>query len=191
MKTSSVVLFSRAVMAAVSIISVALVPAQAASVQPEVPNACALLSRLEVGQAAGTTVGEGELRLRTATLTRCMFARRDGANAALMVRRIPSGNWESEQRGYFQRGVQFGAYREMAGIGDRAFSRQIGQGSVLCVFVGEYYLQVSLFRMGEGSRASASLEKLARSALARLRIDNYGGTATARTSTASAVAAQR
>jgi hypothetical protein len=191
MKTNSVILFSMAVMASVAFIPVALVPAQAAPVNPEVPNACTLLSRLEVGEAAGTTVGEGELRLRTATTTRCMFARSDGGNAALLVRRIPSEDRESEQREHFQRGVQFGAYREMAGIGDRAFSRQIGQGSVLCVFVGEYYLQVSLFRMGEGPWASANLKKLARRAIARLRTDNHVGTFATRTSPASPVAAQR
>jgi hypothetical protein len=42
------------------------------------------------------------------------------------------------------------------------------QGSVLCVFMGEYYLQVSLFRMGEVSRASAILERLAHRAIEKV-----------------------
>jgi hypothetical protein len=171
MKSNSFILFSMAVTVRVVFTMVALVPVQAKPMHPETANACTLLSRLEVGEAAGVTFGEGELRLRTATVTRCLFSGGNGGNAALLVRRIPSADWESEQRARLQRGVHFGTYSEIAGIGDRAFSSRIGQGSILCVFVGDYYLQVSLFRMGEVSHPSAILEKLARRALTRLRID--------------------
>jgi len=187
MKTNFFVLFSIGVTAAMA----ATPQGQPAPMNQEALNACTLLSRLEVGEAAGATVGGGEFHLMNPAVTRCLFPGGAGGNAAILVRRIPSEDWESEQREHFQRGVQFGAYREMAGIGDRAFSRQIGQGSVLCVFVGEYYLQVSLFRMGEGPWASANLKKLARRAIARLRTDNHVGTFATRTSPASPVAAQR
>src|SRR5512140_2196284 len=83
-----------------------------------VPNACALLSRLEVGKAVGTMVGEGEPRINAPTFTRCLFSGADGRNAAVLVRHIPSNAWEPEQLGRFQRGVQLGTYSEIEGIGD-------------------------------------------------------------------------
>lgn len=191
MKTNSLILFLMVVTAAVAFTPVASVEVQAAPMPPEAPNACTLLSRLEVAEAAGTTVGEGELRLRTATVTRCLFSGGNGGNAAILFRRVPSGDWESEQRGRFQRGVQLGTYSEMPAIGDRAFLSKMGQGSVLCVFMAEYYLQISLFRMGDVSRSAAILEKLARTALTRLRSDMYSGTGATAKINAFRVAAQR
>jgi hypothetical protein len=176
MKTNSLILFLMVVTAAVAFTPVASARGQADPTLSEVPNACTLLSRVDVGEAVGTSVGEGESRLRTATFTRCSFSGRNGGDAAILVRRIPSGDWASEQQERLHRGVQFGTYSEMAGIGDRAFLSKIRQGSVLCVFVGEYYFQISLFRIGEPSRVPAVLEKLAHSALTRLRIEMYGGT---------------
>ena len=140
----------------------------------EPPDACALLSRLDVQDAAGIPVGAGVSRLRTATLTSCSFAGERGGRLAVLVRTAPTGDWVSEQAGRMKRGIRFGTYREVPGIGDRSFLYDMrGAGGVLCVFGAGYYLQVSLFRLGEESRISAALEKLARSALARLRSCSY------------------
>jgi hypothetical protein len=134
------------------------------------PDACGLLSRLEVEDAAGIRVREGAPRLRSGNLTSCWFAGEDPGQVAILVRRLPSADWVSEQVARMRRGAEFGTYREMAGIGDRAFlyTTQKG-GGVMCVFGREYYLQVSLYRSGEDSSTPAVLEKLARSALARLK----------------------
>ena len=155
--------------AAVCYLPVASAQPPAPPILPAVPNACALLSRSEVGKAVGTTVGEGESRIIAATFTRCLFSEANGGNAAVLVRHIPSNTWESEQRGRFQRGVQLATYYKIEGIGDQAYFAKVGQGSVLCVFTGEYYVQISLFRMREASGVPGPLERLAQSALARLK----------------------
>jgi len=135
------------------------------------PDACALLSRWKVREVVGSPVGEGESRLISTNFTRCLFHERSGGNTAILVRRFPSGNWESEQMSRLRRSVELGTYREVAGIGDRAFLGEMRQGAVLCVFEGERYLQVSVFRIGGTGGSGPVLEKLARYALARLRTE--------------------
>jgi hypothetical protein len=142
----------------------------AGSAQPitDLPSPCSLLSRLEVEEAAGATVGEGESRLKTGSVTRCSFPGRNGGNTSILIRWSWPEEWVSEQLGRFYRGVEFGSYRQVTGIGERAFLREAREGAVLCVFAGEYCLQVSEYRMGEDGRMPAVLEKLARRALGRL-----------------------
>jgi hypothetical protein len=67
-------------------------------------------------------------------------------------------------------GSQYGTYREVSQIGDRSFLYHMhGKGGVLCVYGADYYLQISLFRLGEDARTAAALRKLAGIAMARLR----------------------
>jgi hypothetical protein len=67
-------------------------------------------------------------------------------------------------------GSLLGTYREVPQIGDRSFLYHMhGKGGVLCVYGADYYLQISLFRLGEDSRTAAVLRKLAGIAMARLR----------------------
>jgi hypothetical protein len=171
MKTTSFILFR-------GLVTLALLAGGASSGEmaetlaslPAGPNACALLSRPEVIEAVGGTVGDGELRLRTKSFTRCLFPTGSGGSAAILVRQLESADWASEQLGRLHRGTQFGTYREVAGIGQRAFLRETPQTSILCVFAETHYLQVSLFRTGAASENSAAVAKLAQIALARLRM---------------------
>ena len=136
----------------------------------EVPDPCTLLSRLDVTEAAGASVKAGVSRLRNGNVANCMFAGAHGGQFAVLVRRTPSADWVSEQSGRMSDGSQFGTYREVAQIGDRSFLYHMhGKGGVLCVYGADYYLQMSLFRLGEDSRTAAVLRKLAGIAMARLR----------------------
>jgi hypothetical protein len=128
------------------------------------------LSRLEVEEAAGIPVRQGVSRLTNGNLTSCWFAGERPGQVAILVRRFPTPAWTSEQLERMNRAVPFGTYREVAGIGDRAFLYNIQKtGGVLCVFAADYYLQVSLFRRNEEPRIAGLLQKLAASALTQLR----------------------
>jgi hypothetical protein len=136
----------------------------------EAPDPCTLLSRLDVAETAGAPVKEGVSRLRNGTVANCVFAGAHGGQLAILVRRAPSAEWVSEQAGRMSDGSQYGTYREVPQIGDRSFLYHMhGKGGVLCVYGADYYLQISLFRLGEDSQTAAALRKLAGIAMARLR----------------------
>ena len=144
----------------------------------QTPDLCTLLSRVEIEEAIGTPVKEGVSRLRNGTHTHCSFAGAHGGQVVILVRRTPTADWVSEQVGRMRGGSQFGTYREVPQIGDRSFLYEMhGKGGILCVFGADYYLQISLFRLGEDSQTPAALRKLARIAMARLRLQAPTGTA--------------
>ena len=131
------------------------------------------MSRLDVAEAVGTSVKEGVSRVRNGNVANCMFAAAHGGQFAVLVRRAPSADWVSEQAGRMSDGSQFGTYREVPQIGDRSFLYHMrGKGGVLCVYGADYYLQMSLYRLGEDSQTAAVLRKLAGIAMARLRPPN-------------------
>lgn len=150
-----------------SFISAAALAASIAPAQLEQrSSACALLSRLDVERATGIPVREGVPQLNTGTLTSCSFSAERGGRVTILVRRIPAANWSSEQIVRMTRGVRLGTWSDVHGIGARSFLYKLPhEGGVLCVFGGAYYLQVSMLRITEPSRAPAALEKLARHAL--------------------------
>jgi hypothetical protein len=132
-------------------------------------DVCTLLTTREVGDAAGVPVREGVSRLSNGNLRSCWFGGERPGVVAILVRRLPTADWASEEVGRMSRGVQVGTYRRVAGIGDHAFLYSLhNAGGVLCVFGNDYYLQISLYRRGEDSRIPDALETLAKSALARL-----------------------
>ena len=134
-------------------------------------DVCGLLPGLDVAETVGTPLKEGVARLRTGTLASCSFAGERGAQVSILVRLAPTADWESEQVGRMSRAGRFGTYREVPGIGDRAFLYDMQRnGAVLCVFGAGYYLQVSLWRREEAPRTPDVLKKLAGLALARLRL---------------------
>ena len=136
----------------------------------EAPDPCTLLSRLDVAETVGAPVKEGVSRVRNGTVANCMFAAAHGGQLAILVRRTPTADWVSEQAGRMSDGSQFGTYREVPQIADRSFLYHMrGKGGVLCVYGADYYLQISLFRLGEDSQTAAVLRKLAVIAMTRLR----------------------
>jgi hypothetical protein len=131
-------------------------------------TACDLLSRRTVEEASGVRVAEGVPLLNSGSVTSCSFEEEHGGRVMILARSAPASDWVNEQVARMIRGVTLGTYREVSGIGERAFVYTIrGSGAVLCIFGTEYYLQISLLRMGEEPQIMAVLAKLAASALAR------------------------
>lgn len=133
------------------------------------PNPCSLLSSAEIGVAAGEAVNEGVILFRNGSTASCSFARTSGGRIAVFIRRSPSGEWAAKQVERMRRGVSFGSYREVQGIGERAFLLdRKGAAAVLCVFESPYYLQIAVLGAGDWPREPKVVENLARTALRRL-----------------------
>lgn len=146
---------------------VALLLAIAAPAHAESPpTACQLLFPAEVGRALHVSVGSGSPRVNSERLTGCRFAADGGGIVSILLRRNASAEWMAEQR---QRMTSAGSFRRVSGLGDSAFvldGRE--RGAALCVFLGEDYLQISVFRLGGTDTVLPAAEELARRALSRL-----------------------
>jgi hypothetical protein len=130
----------------------------------ETPPACSVISQADVAELAGTPVAEGKAGVTERGVTSCSFAGEHGGQVTVLVRRVQAGSWRQEQEARMRRG----AYREVQGIGDRAFLYTLRERAVLCVFGPEYYLQISLRRIEGGAPIESKLERLAAAALAQL-----------------------
>ena len=130
------------------------------------PTACSLLSPAEVEQVLHVPMGPGSPRVNAGNLTSCLFTARGGGKVSILLRRNASRNWIAEQR-YRMSGAS--TFRPLGGLGDSAFVLdRRGQGAALCVFRGEYYLQISAFGTGGASDVLPATEELARKALSRM-----------------------
>lgn len=129
----------------------------------DAPPACSVVSRGDVAELAGIPVGEGKAVSLERGVTSCSFAGEHGGQVTVLVRRFPPGGWRHEQEARMRRG----AYREVQGIGDRSFLYTLRERAVLCVFGEEYYLQISVPRIG-GAPVERTLEMLAAAALGQL-----------------------
>jgi hypothetical protein len=132
------------------------------------PTACQLLSPAEVEHALHVPVGAGSPRVNSELVTSCLFTADGGGTISILLRRNPPADWIAEQR---QRMTNSGSFRPVSGVGGSAFgldSRE--QGAALCVFLGEYYLQISVFRLGNAGTVLPVAEELARQARSRLRM---------------------
>ena len=121
------------------------------------PDACGLLRGGEVRSA--------ERRAMTGGSSVCRYGVGDGGILTVVVRRVPA-RWAAEQIERMAKNPE--RYRE-AELGDRSFLFDMGEaGAALCIFQGEYYVQLSVFRMGRASSVRPVLERLAVTALERL-----------------------
>ena len=158
----------RYVVLIVSAASVLMAVRTAGAQQPNATGACSLLSREEVGQALGAPVGEGRALVSTGVVTSCSFPAKGGGSVPILLRRNAGRAWIAEQEYRMNKGVGHGAFRPVAGLGERAFVLDMRwAGAALCVFRGEHYLQVSAFGIGDAD-AHAAAEKLAGMAMSRL-----------------------
>jgi hypothetical protein len=130
---------------------------------------CSLISSTEIGAVTGVAVREGAMLFHGAPTSSCWFAGLEGGRIALFVRRLESGTWTAGQVDRMRRGVNFGSYREIEGVGERAFLLdRKGAATVLCVFDDRYYIQVAFIGIGYGTQRPEALEAVARTALRRL-----------------------
>lgn len=110
------------------------------------PAACALLSRPEIEGIVNAGLSQGEPRVQAGAATMCRFTGKRGGVVTILIRRIPGEDWVSRQIERMSR--SWPTFREAPGIGERSFLYDMKEaGAVLCVFRGDYYIQISLVRM--------------------------------------------
>jgi hypothetical protein len=140
------------------LLPLAIVAAAVAPLSRAAVDACSYVSTREAGIRVNAS------RMRTGEVTGCSFADARGGNVVMVIRQLAASDaWTSAQTARMARGT----YREVAGLGDRAFLYATHSVAVLCVFDGRYYVQVSLYRPPDGSEV-ATLQAIARRALAWL-----------------------
>jgi len=129
---------------------------------------CRLLSRAEVERIIGAAVADGRPQLNTGVLTTCVFTVHGGGRISVLLRSDVQRNWIVEQTRSMAHGVQSGRFRSIAGLGDRAFLFGMRQSAAaLCIFRGEYYLQITALT-GDVASAYTAAEMVARRVLSRL-----------------------
>jgi hypothetical protein len=130
------------------------------------PTACNLVSHAEVERALHVPVGFGSARVNSELVTSCLYAADRGGTVSIVLRHNPPAVWIAEQR---QRMTSPGGFRPVSGLGGSAFMLDAReQGAALCVFLGEYYLQISVFRLGGADTVIPAAKELARRALMAL-----------------------
>ena len=134
------------------------------------PGACSLLAKEAVEQALGTSVGEARMGANNGTVTSCSFPIKGGGSISVLFRRNAERAWIAEQEQRMNRGVRYGSFRPVDGLGEQAFVLDLrAAGAALCVFRTDYYLQVSVFKAGDAAAVLPGMEKLVKAALARVR----------------------
>jgi hypothetical protein len=143
----------------------AVLPALRAG-QKSAPCACELLSQTDIERAIATVVNTAERRLAVESASDCRFTLRGGGMISVLVRRPARPGWSTEQVARMTSSPQ--RFHEIAGIGDRAFVFDMTEkGSALCVFRGDYYVQVSAFGIANPATFPPALAALARKPLTR------------------------
>jgi len=146
----------------IALLSVVSTPTHAESP----PTACHLLSPAAVEHTLHVPVGFGSPRVNSELVNSCLFTANRGGTVSILLRRKASADWIAEQR---YRMMSQGSFRPVSGVGDSAFVMDHREhGAALCVFLGDHYLQISVFRLGGADTVLPAAEELARQALTAL-----------------------
>jgi hypothetical protein len=138
-------------------------------------GACHLLSQAEVEQAVHFPSDNGSIRVNSGALTSCTFRAEGGGSVSVLLRRDAPRRWVAEQQRRMTAGSNF---RAIDGVGDSAFVLDLRQaGAALCVFRGDYYLEISVVRLGGANSVLPATQELALKALSRLEGQSYAAQA--------------
>jgi hypothetical protein len=129
-------------------------------------KACDLLSQSDVQQVLQAQSDDGSPRVNAGILTSCTFRITGGGMVSILLRHDVARTWSASQR---RRMTTAENFRVLDGFGDSAFVLDLHQsGAALCAYRGNYYLQVSIIRLGVSDHVLPATEELARRALANL-----------------------
>lgn len=154
----------RILRAACGLLAISTASAQPSTTQPYCP-----LSRDAVEQAFGASIGEARVGVHNRTVTTCSFPIEGGGSLSILLRRNAGRAWIAEQEQRMNGSVRHGRFYPVAGLGGEAFMLDMrAAGAVLCVFRGNDYVQVSVFKAGAAATVFPGAEKVARATLTRL-----------------------
>jgi len=130
-------------------------------------TACLAVTKAEVEEALGLSLGNGKERKDRGTST-CEYQAADGQVTVALYRSTIKLNLTSEIK-HLQKSIPNATIREVPGIGTRAFFMDMAAvGTQLHIIRGDYdYVLVSVLGFGGAEQVSTAAEKIARRALER------------------------
>lgn len=131
------------------------------------PSACSLVTRAEIEQAIGTTIGNGVTH-EAGEADVCAYANSKGNKVNIFVSRSQNKRDFSALVGQAKEALPNAKVREFQGLGERALLVEDPNGpTILSVYRGGDALVVSVYGIPNGPKAEAAVEKIARKAYKR------------------------
>ena len=130
-------------------------------------SACALVTKAEIAEVIGTAIGDGMPR-KDRTMDVCAFTTPKGDKVSIFVTRSPAKRDLSKALDEAREAMPTATVREVPGLGDKALLVDLPtRDTLLSVYRAGDTLVVSVLEAGDGAKADAAAEKIARKAFKR------------------------
>jgi hypothetical protein len=130
-------------------------------------SACALVTKAEIKEVIGTAIGDGR-PMKDGTTDICAFTTPKGDDVRIFVTRSSTKRDLSKAVDQARKAMPTATVREVPGLGDKALLVDLpAQGTLLSVYRAGDTLVVSVLEAGDGAKADAAAEKIARKAFSR------------------------
>jgi len=131
------------------------------------PSACALVTKAEISEVIGKTIGDG-MPSKDRTMDVCAFTTPKGDTVSIFVTRSPDKRDLSKAVDQAREAMPTAKVREVPGLGDKALLVDLPtRETLLSVYRAGDTLVVSVLEAGDGAKADAAAEKIARKAFKR------------------------
>lgn len=130
-------------------------------------SACALVTKAEIEEVIGRAISDGMPR-KDRTMDICAFTTPKGDQVNIFVTRSPAKRDLSKALDQAREAMPGATVREVQGLGDKALLvDHPTRGTLLSVYRAGDTLVVSVLEAGDGAKADAAAEKIARKAFKR------------------------
>ena len=130
-------------------------------------SACALVTKAEIEEVIGRAIGDGR-PMKDRDMDVCAFTTPKGDKVGIFVTRSPAKRDLSKALDEAREAMPGATVREVPGLGDKALLVDLLiQGTLLSVYRAGDTLVVSVLEAGDGAKAHAAVEKIARKAFKR------------------------
>ena len=130
-------------------------------------SACALVTKAEIEEVIGRAIGDGR-PMKDRDMDVCAFTTPKGDKVGIFVTRSPAKRDLSKALDEAREAMPGATVREVPGLGDKALLVDLPtSGTLLSVYRAGDTLVVSVLEAGDGAKAHAAVEKIARKAFKR------------------------
>ena len=130
-------------------------------------GACALVTKAEIEEVIGRAIGDGR-PMKDRDMDVCAFTTPKGDKVGIFVTRSPAKRDLSKALDEAREAMPGATVREVPGLGDKALLVDLPtSGTLLSVYRAGDTLVVSVLEAGDGAKAHAAVEKIARKAFKR------------------------
>jgi hypothetical protein len=130
-------------------------------------SACALVTKAEIEQAIGTTIGKG-VPHQAGKADVCAYANAKGNKVSIFVTRSQQKRNFSTLAAEAQKALPQAKVQELPGLGDKALLVEHAKaGTLVSIYRGGDVLVVSVYGIANSAKAAAAVERIARKAFSR------------------------